>query len=195
MGYTVVTEQVDFAIPADNVRAALAVLKGTDQIPAADDQCAEALASAIADYGFDVVELPGGAVAINCYCDKSINQDDLVLLLARFAPNGSFIEWRGEDDERWRYLVHNGQLHVQYPHVSWLPDPADESCDECGSPISADVHSLVNTSHSPHCSLHPGHHCDRHGGAWGDDQTCVDCTTADGKPRPRPATAHTVRAR
>lgn len=26
--------------------------------------------------------------------------------------------------------------------------------------------------------------CLRHGGTWGDDATCEDCTTADGEPRP-----------
>lgn len=28
--------------------------------------------------------------------------------------------------------------------------------------------------------------CDRHGGSWGEDLTCKDCTTEDGKPRPLP---------
>lgn len=27
--------------------------------------------------------------------------------------------------------------------------------------------------------------CNRHGGGWGCDPTCVDCTDDDGKPRPR----------
>lgn len=28
--------------------------------------------------------------------------------------------------------------------------------------------------------------CDRHGGKWGDDETCEDCTDDDGNPKPNP---------
>lgn len=28
--------------------------------------------------------------------------------------------------------------------------------------------------------------CPRHGGPWGDDETCVHCTYLDGNPRPQP---------
>lgn len=33
--------------------------------------------------------------------------------------------------------------------------------------------------------------CGRHGGRWGDDETCQDCTDIDGNPRPLPADADT----
>lgn len=124
MGYTVVTEDVSFVIPPANVEAALVALKGTAALADTVDAPASLIA-AIEDHGFDARDTSDGGVALTCYCDKSATQDELVLTLTPYAEEGSFIEWRGEQDERWRDLVHDGKLYTQYPQVSWGPDPSD----------------------------------------------------------------------
>lgn len=124
MGYTVVTEDVSFVVPPANVEAALVALKGTAALRDTAD-AASALIAAIEEHGFDAHDTGTGAVALSCYCDKSATQDELVLTLTPYAEDGSWIEWRGEQDERWRDLVHDGKLYTQYPQVSWGPDPSD----------------------------------------------------------------------
>jgi hypothetical protein len=124
MGYTVTTEGVSFAVPPANIEAALVALKGAAMLRG-EIEPLTALIAAIEEHGFTACDTPDGGMELNFYCDRSSSQDELVLALVPYAEDGSYIEWRGEQDERWRDLVHNGQLYTQRPQVSWVPDPSD----------------------------------------------------------------------
>lgn len=47
--------------------------------------------------------------------------DDHILLnaIAPFVREGSYIEMRGEDNEHWRWVIHQGKIKIQYPEVIW----------------------------------------------------------------------------
>jgi len=52
--------------------------------------------------------------------DSKVGQEDLFLaVIAPFVSEGSFIEWIGEEGERWRNRVHEGRLTVQNSTFSW----------------------------------------------------------------------------
>jgi hypothetical protein len=127
MGYTVVTEDVSFVIPPANIEAALVALTGTSALRAAaaaeGRDPAQALIAAIAEHGFDAGDTPEGEVALFSYADSSRTQDEMVLTLAPFAEDGSYIEWRGEQDERWRDIIRDGKVYNQHPVITWTADP------------------------------------------------------------------------
>lgn len=125
MGYTVITEGVDFVVPNRNVEAALVALKGAAALGGDTDPAAALIQAIEEDFRFDAFDTPDGGVGLSGYCNRSANQDELILALTPFAEDGSYIEWRGEQDERWRDLVHNGRLYTQHPTVHWGPDPND----------------------------------------------------------------------
>lgn len=133
MGYTVTTEEVSFFVPPANVAAALVTVAGCAALRGTTD-AVSALIDAIAEHGFDACDTTEGGVALTCYCDRSATQDELVLALAPYAEEGSYIEWRGEQDERWRDLVHNGKIYTQYPKVTWGPDPNDPGLEAAVPP-------------------------------------------------------------
>lgn len=125
MGYTVITEGIDFIVPGRNVEAALVALKGAAALGEDADPAAALIKTIEEDYLFDAFDTTDGGVGLSGYCNRSAKQDELILALTPFADEGSYIEWRGEQDERWRDLVHNGRLYTQHPTVTWGPDPTD----------------------------------------------------------------------
>jgi len=138
MGYTVTTEEVSFFVPPASVEAALVAVAGSAALRGTTDATC-ALIEAIANHGFDACDTTEGGVALTCYSDRSATQDELVLALVPYAEEGSYIEWRGEQDERWRDLVHNGKLYTQYPTVTWGPDPNDPGLDAAVPPTLSTV--------------------------------------------------------
>ena len=60
-----------------------------------------------------------GMVIIDGY-DGKIGQEDLFLAaVAPFVDNGSYMEWRGEDGELWRYEVRDGKLYILGAVITW----------------------------------------------------------------------------
>jgi hypothetical protein len=116
-----------------------------------------------------------GIFAINTYMrPDASSQDDidslaaneeeartLLVSLARLFASGIVIEL---DRDRVESLLHGYQIGVT----------TDE--DETLSPY---LQIVMVPTHDPVI-------CDRHGGPWGDDETCVQCTFESGEPRPLP---------
>lgn len=68
--------------------------------------------------GFDIYE-DDGYVAIEGYNGKAYQEDLFLAVVAPFVMDGSFIEWVGEEGERWRHSVHEGRLVTQAGTVVW----------------------------------------------------------------------------
>ncbi len=61
-------------------------------------------------FGFDTTETKDGSFEISGYSSK-IGQEELLLyVVAPFCADGSYIEWRGEDGEEWKFEVVKGQM-------------------------------------------------------------------------------------
>lgn len=140
--YMLVTEGVEFTIPAENIEAALVALQasgltsilcacspnarrvlGLAPANEATGTPAEALRQALDDIGFDIEDSPEFEnVYIERYCGDSSCQDEVVIALAPYVADGSYIEWRGEDGERWRDEVRGGRVFSQGPVVTWVDD-------------------------------------------------------------------------
>lgn len=52
--------------------------------------------------------------------DSKTGQEDLFLaVIAPYVEHGSYIEWTGEEGERWKNIVHEGRLTVQEASLVW----------------------------------------------------------------------------
>lgn len=40
--------------------------------------------------------------------------------IAPFLRNGSFLEFKGEDERRWRFLFYDGEMHEEYATTTWV---------------------------------------------------------------------------
>ena len=60
--------------------------------------------------GFDVTVDEDGDIT-NVFYDSKLGQEELFLAtLAPFIEDGSIIEWKGEEDERWRWVFEGGEM-------------------------------------------------------------------------------------
>jgi hypothetical protein len=127
VGYTVHTENVDFLIPSESVEAALVGLRD-DLVELREGQSArDALITDLEEeYGFEIACGAEG-VRIVGYDGKSHEEEEVVEKCSPFAVEGSYLEWRGEDDCRWRWEVRGGRLYTQYPKVQWV---------DCDGPVA-----------------------------------------------------------
>lgn len=121
MGYYVSTEDVDVFVPAEVAESAVMMLDamslGACTLEGAPP--VQALAEVLGNNGFDVSDTAAG-VRINWYNDKSCNEGSVLVALAPFVAEGSFMEWRGEEGERWRDVVQSGVVVHQFVEsVNW----------------------------------------------------------------------------
>lgn len=55
-----------------------------------------------------------------CFEGEKLGDDLIVFnVIAPFVRDGSFLEMRGEDNERWRWLFKYGVCREVYPTVTW----------------------------------------------------------------------------
>lgn len=61
--------------------------------------------------GFDDVDTDIDGNIIHLFYDGKTGQENLFLAtLAPFIEDGSIIEWKGEEDERWRWVFEGGEM-------------------------------------------------------------------------------------
>ena len=139
MGYYVTTTEVDFVIEKDKCDAALAEMKringsefdhrkhgGSSQekwyswMPASFDEI-----SSIAHF-FEMIGFEGngedseGNFALGFYDNKTGDEDVFFEYLAPFVRSGSYVEWRGEEGEQWRWLFEDGKVTSQEAKIVWV---------------------------------------------------------------------------
>ncbi len=119
MGYYANTVDNDFTIPAEKVSAALAAI------------CAEVggeyetLADAVEDltYFQDSEQGPGADFMLGYHCDKYLPATDTVLaVLGRFASDGAYVRFSGEDDTLFGFRVVGGKLREESGNYTWSLD-------------------------------------------------------------------------
>lgn len=140
MGYHADTTGVDFIIPEENLTAAFEALKELDKrdelksgfaygtlpdgsygktetyfawMPADWVSQFPTVGRVLAELGFDVSsEKGGGDLEIYGYSAKTGDERHFLEALAPFVKPGSYLEWEGEDRERWRWDF-DGQAMTQ----------------------------------------------------------------------------------
>lgn len=132
MGYYVHITDSFAVIPYENLPAALDALRGLD---ARDDlksggsgagdrwfrwmnefdlANAPSVLSVLEKLGFEVDSDGHEGLSIIGYDDKTGDEGIFIQTLAPFIESGSYIEWRGEDNEAYRWDFHDGDMQTQY---------------------------------------------------------------------------------
>lgn len=61
------------------------------------------------------------------YDSKIGNEEHFLRAIAPFSAEGSFVDFQGEDDALFRYIVRDGELVEQVGSISWTDMPAPTS--------------------------------------------------------------------
>ena len=146
MGYNVETLGVDFLIPAANLDAAyqaLVELNKRDDLksggaygplpdgtygciekyfawmPANYPEVCKDVAAVLKEVGFEVSD-DGDDLSIDWYAnDKSGDEEHFIRALAPFVTPGSYMEWEGEDRERWRWEFDGTTMTTKTGTITW----------------------------------------------------------------------------
>lgn len=78
------------------------------------------LVEVLTEVGFDVEVSPAGDILSLGYDNKSGDQNIFLYALAPFVTNGSFIEWRGEEGERWRFEFDGHKVREKEGRTVWV---------------------------------------------------------------------------
>lgn len=131
MGYCIDQTDSEFLIKESNVKSALKALK---ELARDFDMGAEKqrysqrfgdvkwphLSQALEALDFDnEFNDDGDCISIRYSCEKSGDEETILKRLAPFVEDGCFIEFCGEDGEKWRYFFSQGKLWTQLPEISW----------------------------------------------------------------------------
>ena len=62
----------------------------------------------------------GNVIGLERYSDNlNYNEEKLLMSIASYVENGSFIEMRGEDGSQWRWIFSNGTLREVKSKLVW----------------------------------------------------------------------------
>ncbi|PBJ31911.1 hypothetical protein XV03_18860 [Mycobacterium avium subsp. hominissuis] len=119
MGYDAYTVDVDFTIPADQVPTALAAVE-------AEFGSYASLADAVEDITCfeDCEEDPDQWFSLGHHREKYLSgTDQLLEILGRFATDGSYVRFDGEDGALFGFRVVDGRLREESGDYVWHLDP------------------------------------------------------------------------
>jgi len=68
--------------------------------------------------GFDTESVDGG-FKLTGYSSKTGQEDLFLAVMAPFTKDGSYIEWRGEDGELWKFEIHGGRMFRSESEIIW----------------------------------------------------------------------------
>jgi len=89
------------------------------------DKTCTTLAQVFDQFRLEPVYYNGDIVEITF--DSKIGDEDLLLAyIAPFVEDGSYIEWRGEEGERWRHIFQNGVMKTSHAVITF-PEPEEFS--------------------------------------------------------------------
>lgn len=69
-------------------------------------------------FNFSVEERQGNIVGLG-YDQKSGDQEHLLYMLREYVDDEDFVEFQGENSEKWRYFFSNSYMYVQEPIIVW----------------------------------------------------------------------------
>ncbi|MFZ9728338.1 MAG: hypothetical protein ACO3CD_04935 [Candidatus Nanopelagicaceae bacterium] len=68
--------------------------------------------------GFETDKVDGG-FKLTAYNSKTGQEDLFLAVMAPFTKDGSYIEWRGEDGELWKFEIHGGRMFRTESEIVW----------------------------------------------------------------------------
>jgi hypothetical protein len=158
MGYYVSNPESHIVIKSENVPAALAAIKQMYDPEDEDEEkegakapsfawvsqdtvkAAEDLEDALDEWRWDSsFNSDGDLISVGFSGEKLGDDEDLWHNLAHLVEHGSYIEMLGEDDTRWRWVFWRGELHTEYPHITWPYEqvtPAMELAEVIGEELA-----------------------------------------------------------
>lgn len=81
-------------------------------------ESAESVESVFNQLGFETESTEGGFKLLGY--DSKTGQEDLFLaVMAPFTVSGSYIEWVGEDNSQWKYVISEGRMYTQDCTITW----------------------------------------------------------------------------
>ena len=83
-----------------------------------DIETAETVESVFQQLGFDTTTVEGG-FTLDSYSSKTGQEDLFLGVMAPFTKDGSYIEWRGEDGEQWRFSIREGRMYREESEIVW----------------------------------------------------------------------------
>lgn len=143
MGYYITLEESTFALRDEHKEAALETLKALNApsnnhlkrggsfagggktehwfswMPADYDKTVTSLEEVFVLLGFEVGEAPDGAMLLVGY-DTKTGQEDLFLgAIAPLVEDGTYLQFVGEDGDRYRYVFKDGKMETKYATLTW----------------------------------------------------------------------------
>ena len=70
------------------------------------------------ELGFETTA-EGDSFAIHGYDNKTGQEDLFLAVVAPFTVNGSYMDWVGEDDNRYRFEVRDGRMYQAQATIKW----------------------------------------------------------------------------
>lgn len=146
MGYYIDLVKSDWYVPIENENAAFQALKDLNRpennhlksggsfgpdgkksvfwyswMPEDYDAHAESVADVLEMLGFECLADSTGTRITGWYQEKMGDERVFLNALAPYVPDGSYLEWRGEDFRAWRYFFSNGTMIEQQGTIFWGP--------------------------------------------------------------------------
>jgi hypothetical protein len=78
------------------------------------------LKEVLEEVGFDVELSEAGDILSLGYDSKTGDEEHFLNALAPFVANGSFIEWQGEDGEKWRHEFDGHKIRTRTARTVWM---------------------------------------------------------------------------
>jgi len=78
------------------------------------------LKEVLEEVGFDVELSEAGDILSLGYDSKTGDQEYFLTALAPFVTNGSFIEWQGEEGEKWRHEFDGHRIRTREARTVWV---------------------------------------------------------------------------
>lgn len=129
MGYSAYTVDTDFRVAAGNVAAALSAIN------AEFDGEFATLADAVEELASfeDCLLDDDGDFVLGFHHDRYVDATETLLdVLGRFAVEGSYARFDGEDGSLFGFRVVDGRLHTESGSYAWTLDPESPQVSERG---------------------------------------------------------------
>lgn len=147
MGYNVMLTGSDFKVAPDKLEPLLQALKDLNKrddlktggawgqlpdgtmgqtekwfawMPADYDQTVTSAAEVFEELGFTVTTEDDGTLILEEYDSKAGAEDLFLMAAAPFVTAGSYLEWEGEDGERWRQDFDGETMKTRMGTITWI---------------------------------------------------------------------------
>lgn len=133
MGYSIYVDNHDFVIPAEHLETAYAAACALNHDPSArkmgghfswvdedyDQRCRD-MQDVLKAWRYEASYVASGDLVLDYFLGEKAGDDEqLFARIAPFVKSGSFIEYHGEEGEKWRYVFTDGAFTEQHGKTIW----------------------------------------------------------------------------